>query len=587
MKNFYCFSQWSIITILLFLPGCRLGSPDSSNLDATPKRETGPNSLQVSRESDQERQFRDIFASHLKASGRESAAIHHAMFIMPDTLKRQLAGITPSSGSAFINRLDTLYGTSDPTDWHEAGKKASPTEAPTSGRSPITFVILPGFSSEFIAADPFEEILSDRNSKFAKKAGPILEEIVDSVYSVKENKQIKIKLSEVVKVGSRDDSRGESMVNLIMFAPKLGSLESIGTLDSTIATYQRRLDHIFTKISGLGTVYLLGYSRGAIVGLELLRATHALHKQKKTTYPWIERIHGLVSLGGVLYGSELADHAFKDQTSVQSQATRTLLQIVADLQEGPKDLCATPFNPNFRSLVAHNAKVFSQAIAKMVNTTYEPSRGKVGLLVAEEKLRHITYGRTYPGIFANFDQVQKLLFDLINIKSPVACYSDNVRAFKKLVAAVLDGARTLTTEARLQWWRSASLPKQFRILSLSATMPGPVKDQKLSPIIALPYYGYQSPDFIFVQRPSYYVMLENGASDLNDSAVAVHRARYWPQLDPVQGRQYDQLGVLGSHHFGIGFKTAIMDCQGTPNPFPRSELVSSVASYIRQFPRRE
>jgi hypothetical protein len=585
MKKNSLFSVCCIISSYL-TTGCRLGTSTGSDLLA-PVRKDPQSYGSISQEIQQEDRFRSIFNAHLKAAGKSEQAINDAMFLTPETLKEELSNIPKNlNNNNFISAIDQIYSRQDPTQWYLAGKAHLPQDPPIAGRSPITFIILPGFSSEFINADPFEEILNDSNSKFARTALPVLEKIDDYVFSIKDLKQNPVKLSEVVRVGSKDDSRGNSMVNLIMLSPRIGSLESIGTLESTVQIYQRRLNHIFSKVGGLGTVYLLGYSRGAIVGLELLRATDLMHRRDGKSFPWIDRIHGLVSLGGVLYGSELADHAFKDQASVQSKMRQSLQNLVSELKEGPSNLCSTLFNPEFRSIAAHNINVYTNAIRAMMTTSYEPTRGKIGLLIAEEKLRHMSYGRTYPGIFANFDQVQKLLFEIINIKSPVACYSDNVKAFKKIVSSVIEGANTLTTDARLKWWQSAQLNKKFRILSLSGTMPGPVNNQKLSPIISLPYYGYQSPDFIFVQRPSYYVMLENGASNLNDSAVTAHRSRYWPQLDPVQGRSYDQLGILGSHHFGIAFHMAISDCKGTPNFFPRTEMVSALASYLRQYPRQ-
>jgi hypothetical protein len=262
-----------------------------------------------------------------------------------------------------------------------------------------------------------------------------------------------------------------------------------------------------------------------------------------------------------------------------------LTQLVGRLEEEPRGLAGESLNKEVASRVWRNTQAYGAAVKQLATASVPQSQGKFVQLFAEENLRKSQHAREYPGLFANWDQISALLTKLINTRCPFSCYFKNIRAFKQIITSVLDGAQSMTTSARMEWWKNAGLPRRFRILSLNATMPGPVEDGALSPIMALPHFGYTSPDFIFVQRPSYYVMLENGAGILNDSAVSYTRSRYWPELDPTNGRSYDQLGLLASHHFGIGFHAAITNCFRTPNSFPRAQLIAALGSYLRRYPQ--
>jgi hypothetical protein len=274
----------------------------------------------------------------------------------------------------------------------------------------------------------------------------------------------------------------------------------------------------------------------------------------------------------------MADEVFATQSSPQQKMRILLTDLMSRLEEEPQGLTGTNYATEVAARVLRNAKAYREVLAQFT-TLSKPAA--IDLLVEEEKLRHIQNARELPGILGNFEMTRGLLFDLINMQCPVNCYFQNIKAFKQIVLGVLDGMQSLTTQDRMSWWKQQSLPSRFRILSLAATMAGPVENHKLSPIINLPHYGYCLPDFTLVQRPSYYFLLNAGGGSLNDSAVSVARARYWPQLDSVSGRPYDFLGVMATHHFAIAFPAALVGRTGTPNSFPRKALLGALGSYLR------
>ncbi len=565
---------WFVIWILLVASwgwGCRKSSqnPQGAALSGQSMATS-----QGSQEKATALRFRNLLAFHLGEQGLNPQSIHETMFLQPNSLNN----IPKARGiESFLKEIDKLYFVSKPEDWYNQGRsQPSSPVTPKSGSGVVTLVVFPGFSSEFIPVDPFEEILKlgDRGeSAFAKKVKPSLEAMTDEVYSVRDQKQRPVKLSEVVRVGSYDRN-GHPWVNIIMLSPKLGSLESIGKLASTVPIYQRRLDKILRKTPDLGKIYLLGHSRGANVALEFLRAT-SLEARK---YPWVGRIEGLVGLGAVFYGTQMADEVFSTESSPQQQMRVLLTDLMSRLEEEPQGLTGKAYTTEVAARVLRNANAYRKVLAQFT-TLSKPAA--IDLLIEEERLRHVQSTRELPGLLGNFEMTRGLLFDLINMQCPFSCYFQNIKAFKQVVNGVLEGIKSLTTPDRMAWWKHESLPTRFRILSLAATMAGPVENHKLSPIIGLPHYGYCLPDFTLVQRPSYYFLLNAGGGPLNDSAVSVARSRYWPQLDSMSGRSYDFLGVMASHHFGIAFPAAVVSQTGGGNSFPRSALLGALGSYLR------
>ena len=531
-------------------------------------------------------QFRSLFTSLLAEAGVSREDQLQAIFYTPDELLKP----PTRSGAGMAKNLaaiDAHYKNHLPEDLYRLGLCNPPDRRQIkSGKGPITLILFPGFTTEFIPFDAFEEVLSDQKSSFARKMVPILEGLSDTVYRVKDQSYQTVKMSEIVRVASYD-RKGAPWVNLISLSAKLGSLESLGPLRPLTEIYARRLQKILHNtrgVSDLGEIYLLGFSRGAVAGLDFLSY---MSEQPRQQYPWFERVRGLVSLGGSLYGSDGPDHAFSGDNSEDSATKKMIDRLIEGLlPEPPASLSGQAYAAEAARRVHHNMALWTQVMREMKGVGQQPPKpGSAGALLAtEESLRQSGDYPEKPGILANFETFKAVLFDLLTMQCPFSCYFQNVRAFKEILSAFIAGGWELTTQKRLEWWANARLPVRYRILSLTATMPGPPVDQKLSPLLASPYTGYRSPDFVSRLRPGYYSQLEYGASYLNDSAMTVARARYWPQLDSVSGRRHDYLGILGAHHYGIAFPYAMADRNRTPNPFPRTTLLAAIGAYLREFP---
>ncbi len=533
-----------------------------------------------------ETNFREIFAALLAESGASSKDISQAIFDTPQALLLPPTQ-TGVGKAANLNSIDEFYLPHTPEEAYEQGLSNPPQQRSLKpGKGPVTLIVFPGFTSEFIAFDPFEEVLANQESLFAKKMVPILATITDDVYQVKEQKQVSAKMSELVRVASFD-RKGLPWVNIMVLTPKLGSLESIGTVRAGTEIYKRRLHKILHQTRGvnsLGEIYLLGFSRGVVVALDFLKH---MSLQPTNNYPWFQRVRGMVSLGGPIYGSHIPDRALSGDHSEDAQTVQILRRFISDIvAEPPSDLKGQAYAQEAARRVSKNMATWTRLIQE-INGIGKNSKSKSSaqiLMAQEEALRHIDHAPEKAGIIANFDTFKAILFDLLALQCPIQNYFKNIKAFKQILTEFLDGLGELTTENRLRWWNEANLPRHFRLLSLTATMPGPPVNGTLSPLLLSPYIGYRSPDFISRLRPGYYSSLEAGAGALNDSSVSVARGRYWPQLDSVSGRRHDYLGIIGAHHYGMAFPYAVADKNRTPNPFPRAILLAAIGSYLREYP---
>jgi hypothetical protein len=570
--------------VLLFLASC-LKTP--ANQDSSQITGGSPHGKdRAAEDKKSEKNFREIFAAFLAETGASQKDIDQAIFYTPDQLLLPPTK-TGIGKDANLKIIDEHFRPHTPESAYALGQCIPPQPRELkSGKGPVTIIVFPGFTSEFIAVDPFEEVLANQGSLFAKKMVPILANLSDSVYQVRDQKHHTVKMSEVVRVASYD-RKGVPWVNLMVLTPKLGSLESLGSIRPLTEIYARRLHKILHNARGvdsLGQIYLLGFSRGAAVGLDFL--TH-INEQGSQKYPWSKRIRGLVSLGGALYGSQAPDRAISGDNSDDSKTVIILRNFISEIMiEPPSDLTSQAYAKEATVRIGKNMATWSRLIAEMNAIGRDPSQKSTfsKLLAEEEALRHTADIPEKAGIISNFETLKNVLFGLLSMKCSIQCHFQNVKASKQILQSFIDGVDELTTQKRLAWWDEHKLPAHIRLLSIAATMPGPPVNRQLSTLLASPYIGYRSPDFVSRLRPGYYASLETGAGFLNDSAIGVARARYWPQLDSVTGRRHDYLGILGAHHYGIAFPYAVADKNSTPNPFPRSLLLAAIGSYIREYP---
>ena len=192
----------------------------------------------------------------------------------------------------------------------------------TSRQDCLTIVIIPGIFSEFIDTKVFEEVFSKKTSSFrsswrkqlsryrklirAKESGLKLQDRSDHdlQYSLQELGYVDRRIEDLIAVSSVDDKDGSSLINVITFKTERLSLESFGDTAVKADIFSRRLNKFFSILGVIPkNIAFLGYSRGTCVGLEMLS------QAKKNKEAWLPYVRAMISMGGVTYGSELADES--------------------------------------------------------------------------------------------------------------------------------------------------------------------------------------------------------------------------------------------------------------------------------------
>jgi hypothetical protein len=179
-----------------------------------------------------------------------------------------------------------------------------------------------------------------------------------------------------------------------------------------------------------------------------------------------------------------------------------------------------------------------------------------------------------------------LVDDVFTLASPLADYCPNVERFKAALKKTVAGIDTLTTSARLDWWRTHTLPTNLRYFALTGTMGDATRQPGQTWAHAQNSNSYDPTSIDFKSlRTNYYDLLDASGIEANDSQVTINRAKFWPSLMPVlnaRQRPLDTyfLGTVGSHHWGLAFPRAFATKDGrTANPYPRTALVHAIGAF--------
>ena len=274
------------------------------------------------------RVFRDLFAGLLApAHGAEAVR----KIILYPTAPLLVAPTGARSASEFLARVTEAMRHVLPTALYKQGQsvplqpvaKGSVLARLRAGRPALmdrlTLVIVPGVFGEFIENRAFEEVFSRKTSAFRSHFAARLQVakalaakdpryrplLTDASYSLEALAPVETPLEALVSVGSVDDVDGTPLVNLVLLNTRLLSLESAGDIGEKAAIFSRRLGKFFAVAGLPKELGIVGHSRGAIIGLDMLAKARA----EKVPPSWFERVRAFVSLAGVVYGSDLADNA--------------------------------------------------------------------------------------------------------------------------------------------------------------------------------------------------------------------------------------------------------------------------------------
>ncbi len=551
--------------------------------------------------------FRDDFATYLQKDGKYEPADVRQLVYMPTA--EAMAPNVHVDPAHPLAAHDAAYANIKPSDFYNEGlgrrlaTKIGPTLQDGSNalenelvRNPVHIVIVPGIFGEFIPVSPFEEVFRvggvasvDWEKKLkAAEADPSKADLVkDKVYSTSAVSVIDKSMRELMRVGSIDDAQGRALVTITYLKPPLGSLETFGTLDENADYYLPRLEKYFKLIGVPKHLYVMGYSRGTATALNLVTRAQAAHAS------WIPQLKGVVTLAGVVYGSQLADAAF-DPKGPQ----RPLLDNLNDFIENTLESCPEGDTSASIALRARNyahwvffltreallARHMGNENAALKREGIETANADINSLY--NFMRRILFGDPQKWLAGDVD-------GLIDLSAPISQHCENVARGKTAVRQLLKGVTTLTTQSRIDWFKSHTLPSNIRYFSITGTMGDATPDgAQPNPLVLNPVANdIHSLDFRSL-RGNYYDLLNASGNQLQDSQVAVQRGLIWNDvnhaINPAQQplKTYN-MGTVGIHHWGLSFPRAYSSNDGLEaNPFPRTLLLEAIGTFIAQVESR-
>jgi hypothetical protein len=531
-----------------------------------------------------EERFRSILLSEL---GKEGVAFEQASRLAFRTPRDFHAPPTTAIGLELLGDFREHYSRQLPVSWYYEGLHDADGFTAIEGVDAPTFVVIPGIFGEFIDQLPFQEALGPAGSSFARRWSSTLESIPDQRFRLQDLDRVDISLSESVRLGGIDRD-GKSIANLVVFAPTAGSLETLGTLESNAAVHLRRLTRLFESIQDHSDLYLIGYSRGLAVALEMVSSLYESSRAGSLDAPtdaWFGRLRGVIGLGGGFYGASFAAEVLGGRAGATSDLVKLLRSTAGELVTIPdsaslKDKAAG---------VALNAKTWSGFVRALTTAdTPKPGRGHSFLgarvdeaIAAEAKVRLLGRDLPAPSPWGIWSVVNRFFLQTFELRQFVGRYNENVTGLKTLVEAVLTGVETLTPRARDEWWRSHQLPSELKIFSITGTMPDAHLDGLRSPLWEFDGYGTRTSDYNVSLRSAFYDTMVAEGTMINDSQVSHACSRYWEQMYPEHRYEHHYLGALGTHHWGMAFPFTIEDDEKVgANPFPRSTLLRALATYV-------
>lgn len=517
-------------------------------------------------------QFHELLRSSLPATMNSSAKLPF-VHVLPD--QDVLAASDADSIESAINLVKRSSLAKLAKETEQTPANPNLINGPYNNRSadellasrPITIVIVPGIFGEFIPTRGFEEVLKqpsvEREAFAAQTAAAIKANnpnATDRSFDIRELKEKPLPLNDLVNVGSLKGKSGKTIARVALFYTPFMSLESMGSLDGHAAMFNRRLAK-YLALTGPQDLVFVGYSRGTDLGLEMLAQAEA----KKES--WLSSVKAMISLGGVAWGSTLADDSEISQSTMGK-----VVQEVKNLRKG--------LDPESPISTLNAWAQFSIAMTAMTLLAPDLVKHPNAPTSSDLQASPISSGTDPNSLFTMVSS----LFTTLGLSNPIGDFSNNVKRFQALIDAVLDGTGQLTTRARVQWWTTHTLPKQVKYYSITAAMASPESnefdrtafDTKIG-------YAKTYDDLSLLQNRLDYEAL-SGIS-LNDSQVSVAQAMILPaaaaKLNPANaGMKSAFLGSVGTHHWGLALQTVNAMKDGRMNPFPREALLKSLGAKV-------
>jgi hypothetical protein len=520
--------------------------------------------------------FRSIFHSH-GSSAYSAEQLNSLLFSVPSELLS--AGSLKASGeTTTLRELSGAVRELVSSKMAQENGKVSPVADPDSALKtrPITIVIIPEFLAEFVSSQPLRKVLERTESVFAtrwKRAlaqHQIVNDRYDTVYDLRALKNIQVPISETVQVASVDNVDGAPLLNIIYLKPRIGSLESLGSLRETTEYLMPRLSRVFNILGVPDEFYFMGFSRGAAVCLDMI----SQGRERLSEFPWCAKGKGVISIAGVNFGSLAADAVVSAGTP--EHRVFSVLDSLGDMLHG----------------VSSDDRIIQRSKKAIANLSYcngaflKMSRALLQWPIRKEFLLENHRPQSLPGMSAIYF-FKKLTVDVFDFTAPVEEFFQNSQRFKVLSGKFFRAVSGLTTKSRLDWWRANTVPADVELFALGACFGDPTTENSGFSLHARNplAYNWRALDTVFL-RFGYYSMYNNTGIAANDGLVSLDRAFFWPSLmqalNPQQSAlRVHNLGVLGVDHMGAVVDSATYsENTGGCSPFPQELLLRAIASYV-------
>ncbi len=515
--------------------------------------------------------FRNIF--HHYAKSQFSDADIQKLIFKPKP-EFFITGDVTGDPSAALQQRARSFSSFKPLDLYADGRKTAFADSESPDKDldakPITIVIIPGIFGEFITHFPFHEVLADKTSAFAKEwaQAAIDHPTVDPVFDLETLTTAARPMEDIIEASSIDNSDGKAVIRVVYLKPLIGSLETLGTLEDSSSLYLRRLNKLWSMLGPQENVYLLGYSRGLNVALDLISRAEI----KPDAYPWLKDLKGVVSLGGTLYGSDLADAARSP-----GQASFAFVERILTLADTLQVLPENASLGDKISAVSKNTAAWAGAMMDLlaIGAKRPPYDGLM--------LENIATDSPSPSAFAEIFKT----FAFEKFKVTVGSeYSNNVAKFKYLVKETLEGIETLTKQSSLEWAKNHIIASHLKYFVIQGTMGDPSSRLFAKNELAQDSVSFNTHTLDYkALRLSYYDYMAFEGMAINDSQVSPDRSVFWPELHmalnpsqkPFEARL---IAILGTDHWGMSFPVALESKNKEISPYPRALLLKSLGAFL-------
>lgn len=507
--------------------------------------------------------FRGLFFDEVKTHfpGISQIELQDLHFVGDEIVHKAL-----QSGTVYSSL--SILGTTNLARQSQVSATAPTIELSKKRKRPLTMVIVPGLVAEFIQNRAFEEVLSPFSTEYLAFQNLVKEKNVkDHVAYLglyrrggsEEEIAKPVPLDQLLALGNLDI--GENRVRVLLFGTLLGSLETLGRPEDTATIFKRRLEK-YLELTGPQDIAFVGYSRGTSIALEMMTQAQA---EKKA---WLGDVKGMISLSGVVWGSALADDFIYEPSS-------PMFQLLASLKKLSEDLLEVPNLDDFSEasgIVIQNSKLWRDFLFQASGTLSGMGPPSVDLSVS----------RLDPRGMLN---VASKMWRNLALNRPLSGYNQSIRRFRYLISEMREAIEGLTTKARLQWFKTHTLPRGVIYYALPGVMANPDTDAIEARLFKNRYsYGEDGMDRQLMLHDLKTYKELTGVS-LSDAQVSVVQSAFLPNvlstLNPANtALDIKFLGMVGTHHWGIALKKVNPQLFSDGNGFPRTALLRALSRQV-------